>query len=71
MLKAYDLKCPKCGETLSDLLEFDADTHQITEEVLCPNMDCGAQMVPQPTNDLASGDVHSSAGRWNDHNMVG
>jgi len=27
--------------------------------------------VPTPFNKTATGNVHSSAGRWSDHNMVG
>jgi transcription elongation factor Elf1 len=70
MFKAYDMECKACGERLgSELVEYDVDKHAIIEEILCP--ECGELMVPAVDNYTASGNVHSSFGRWNDHNMVG
>jgi len=69
MFKSYDMECPKCGERMEELLEYDQVAGEATEELLCPV--CGTVMVPTPFNKTATGNVHSSAGRWNDHNMVG
>ena len=60
MLKLYDLECPRCHNIISELLEYDSETHKITEEILCER--CMTQMKPCLTNPIHG--KHGSWGLW-------